>query len=181
MRTVWKSAAMWLIVVLGTSEAGSYAEDVSNASVSASVRLELIKYSQFQEAIKSYAGKVVVVDIWALWCAPCRKEFHNIVELHKEFAKKGVVCISLSLDEPAQAKATLAFLRSQNAVFPNYLLDEGEAGWDLLKVKGIPAVLVFDRDGQLVRRFTGDDPDNQFTYADVKAFVEMLVRDHTSN
>lgn len=141
----------------------------------AEVKLEVVKYNQLLEALKAQHGKVVVLDVWASWCAPCRKEFPHLVELHQRYAKEGVVCMSVSLDEPKQHNDALTFLKAKQAAFPNYLLDEGEKGWDHLDLKGIPAVFVYDRQGKLARRFTGDDPDNQYTYADVEKFVQKLI------
>jgi thiol-disulfide isomerase/thioredoxin len=141
------------------------------------IKLEVVKYGQLQDALKAKRGQVIVMDVWASWCVPCKEEFPHLVELHQRHAKDGVVCVSVSLDNPKQRDTALAFLKSKGAAFPNYLLDEGEAGWDKLDLKSIPAVFVYDREGKLARKFTGDDPDNQFTYADVTKFVqEQLAR-----
>jgi thiol-disulfide isomerase/thioredoxin len=145
------------------------------ASGAAEVRLEVVKHNQLLDALKAQRGKLVVLDVWATWCGPCKKEFPHLVELHQRYAKDGVVCVSVSLDEPKQRDTALTFLKSQKAAFPNYLLDEGDAAWDKLDVKSIPAVFVYDREGKLARKFTGDDPDNQFTYADVEKFVQDLL------
>lgn len=141
------------------------------------VRLEVVKFRQWKEALQKYRGKVVVVDVWASWCLPCKQGFPHLVELHKKYAKDGLLCMSVSLDDTEKRDIALAFLKSKQATFPNYLLDEGEKGWDKLDIKSIPAVFVFGRDGKLARRFTGDDPDNQFTYADVESFVNALLRE----
>ena len=142
------------------------------------IELRVVKYPQFLEAIRASKGRIVVVDAWATWCLPCKQEFPHLVELHKKYAQDGVVCMSVSLDEPQNQKAALAFLESCQATFPNFLLEEGQGGFDLLDLKGIPAVFVYDRAGQLARKFTMDDPDNQFTYADVGKLVhELLDRD----
>jgi thiol-disulfide isomerase/thioredoxin len=169
-----------LVVVGCGQERYSASQDVP-ASPSAGedrppeVKLEVVKYDQLLEALKARRGQVIVLDVWASWCVPCKQEFPHLVELHQRHAKDGVVCVSVSLDEPQQRDTALAFLKSQGAAFPNYLLDEGEAGWDKLDLKGIPAVFVYDRAGQLARKFTGDDPDNQFTHADVEKFVQELL------
>jgi thiol-disulfide isomerase/thioredoxin len=141
----------------------------------AEVKLEVVKYDQLRDALKAHHGKVVVMDAWASWCLPCKQEFPHLVELHQRYAKAGVVCVSVSLDEVKHHDRALAFLQSQKAAFPNYLLDEGEAVWDKLDLKSIPAVFVFGRDGKLARKFTNDDPDNQYTYADVEKFVKQLL------
>lgn len=142
----------------------------------AEVKLEVVKFDQLQKALKAQQGHVVVMDVWATWCVPCKQEFPHLVALHERHAKAGVVCMSVSLDEPKERDTALAFLKSKEAAFPNFLLDEGEKGWDrnMLDLKGIPAVFVYDREGKLARKFTNDDPDNQFTYADVEKLVKEL-------
>jgi len=85
----------------------------------------------------------------------------------------------LSLDDPTD-KAAVAeaerFLKEKKATFTNVLLDEnfGE-GFDKLNINGIPAVFIFGPDGKEVKRFTMDDPNNQFTYDEVEKAVAHLL------
>ena len=87
--------------------------------------------------------------------------------------------ISLSLDDPTD-KAAVAeaekFLKSKKAAFTNVLLDENFGdGFEKLNINAIPAVFLFGPDGKEVKRFTMDDPNNQFTYDEVeKAIVALL-------
>jgi hypothetical protein len=85
--------------------------------------------------------------------------------------------MSVTIDELDRKDAALAFLRSKRATFPNFLLDEDASLWQVKwDLKGVPAVFVFDRDGKRAAKFDGDDPDNQFTYADVEALVKKLLQ-----
>jgi thiol-disulfide isomerase/thioredoxin len=148
----------------------------------AKVELKTINYAQLVEAVKAHRGKVVVVDVWGDFCVPCKKEFPHLVEMQRKYNGEGLVCISvciatsdddLKTDEPKALK----FLTAQNAVFQNYLLEDGwkvcESKW---KIKGVPATFVFDRDGMRARRFTNDDPDNQYDLKDVEKLVTELLR-----
>ncbi|GIW82717.1 MAG: hypothetical protein KatS3mg105_4524 [Gemmatales bacterium] len=141
-----------------------------------SITLEPVKHEELLASIKRQKGKVVLVDVWASWCLPCKQGFPHLVELHKRYAKHGVVCMSVSLDDARQHDDALSFLKEKGATFVNYRLTEGEVGWDKLDIKSIPVVLVYGRDGNLVRRFTNDDPENQFTYADVEDLVKQLLK-----
>jgi hypothetical protein len=92
--------------------------------------------------------------------------------MHRKYAKDGVVCMSVSLDEKVDKELALKFLRAQRATFPNYLLDEEIEAWqEQLKIAGPPMVFVYDRDGQRVARFG----DKGFTYADVEKVVRQLL------
>ena len=148
----------------------------------ATVQLKTIKYDQLVEAVKAHRGKVVVVDVWGDFCIPCKKEFPHLVEMYKKYSGDGLVCISVCIatsdddlkkDEPKALK----FLTGQNAVFQNFLLEDGwkimETKW---KIKGVPATFVFDRDGLRAKKFTNDDPDNQYDMTDVEKLVIELLR-----
>ena len=123
--------------------------------------------------------KYTIVDAWSTTCGPCKENFPHLVEMHRKYAKKGLAVISLSLDDPTD-KAAVAeaekFLKAKKAGFTNVLLDENFGdGFDKLKISAIPAVFVYGPDGKEVKRFTMDDPNNQFTYDEVeKAIVALL-------
>src|SRR5262249_19781776 len=55
-----------------------------------------------QHRLADYAGKVVVVDLWATWCGPCRREIPHLVALDKEFKGRGVEVIGLTTEDPAK-------------------------------------------------------------------------------
>ena|SRR5579884_205807 len=104
------------------------------------------------------------------------KEFPHLVEMHERYGKDGLVCVSVNVDELENKDRALAFLKKRQAEFSNYLLDEEAEVWqNRLKLTGTPAVLVYGRDGKLVRKFEDTDPDHPFTYEDVEKFVRPLL------
>jgi hypothetical protein len=90
-----------------------------------------------------------------------------------------VVCVSVSVDEPDDAKArvrALEFLKAKGAAFPNYLLDENAQVWqDHFDINGPPAVFVYGRDGSLAGRFDHNDVNKQYTYRDVETLVRKVL------
>src|SRR5207247_2624252 len=98
-------------------------------------------------------GKVVVLDLWASWCGPCRQSFPHLVEMHHKYADRGLVCVSASIDEVGDKEKALKFLQSQNATFANYLIEDGDVAMRYFGVNGIPSVFVYDRDGQMAGPF----------------------------
>lgn len=162
----------------GGSEASTQAAPKpisSSAKESAEVDLKVVTYDELVAAVKAQKGKVVVIDAWATFCPPCMREFPNLVQMHKDFAKDGLVCMSVTIDELEQKDAALRFLRSKNATFANYLLNEDAAVWQTKwQLKGVPAVFVFGKDGQRAAKFDNDD-DHQFTYEDVRNLVVKLL------
>ncbi len=106
-----------------------------------------------------YAGKVVVLDIWATWCGPCRREIPHLVELSKEYGGRGVEVIGLTTEDPVRdEEAVREFAREFNI---NYTL--GWIGEDLYTTltRGqnvIPQTFVIGRDGRVIRHIRGFSP-----------------------
>jgi peroxiredoxin len=90
-------------------------------------------------------GKVVLVNFWATWCPPCRKEMPDLDALHERFKAQGFVILAIS-DEPAEK--VRPFISGHKYKFP-VLLDSGRAVNQLFRVEGIPKTFIFDRAGKL--------------------------------
>lgn len=139
------------------------------------ITIRPVKLVEFEKEIASNKGKVVVIDLWADFCHPCKEHFHHLVEIHEKHGKD-VACISASVDDIDAKDRCLKFLTAKKAHFANYLIDEKAGVWqDRWDVTAVPAVLVYGRDGALARKFTWDDPANQFTYPDVEKYVVELI------
>ncbi len=143
------------------------------------VKLERLNWSQLQKRLANPQAKYTMVDAWSTTCGPCKENFPHVVQMHKKFATKGLAIISLSLDDPSDTAAVAEaekFLKEKKAVFTNVLLDESSGdGFDKLNIMAIPAVFIFGPDGKEVKRFTMDDPNNQFTYDEVEKAVANLL------
>jgi thiol-disulfide isomerase/thioredoxin len=151
----------------------------ADKSAGGEVKLERLNWSQLQKRLANPGVKYTIVDAWSTTCGPCKENFPHVVEMQKKYAPKGLAVISLSLDDPAN-KAAVAeaerFLKEQKATFTNVLLDENfPDGFDKLNINAIPAVFIFGPDGKEVKRFTMDDPKNQFTYDEVEKAVANLL------
>ncbi|MEO6807760.1 MAG: TlpA disulfide reductase family protein [Isosphaeraceae bacterium] len=149
------------------------------------VTLVPVTYQEFEARRKAKNGqtKYTLVDVWATTCGPCKENFPHLVALHHKYAGQGLAVASLTLDPTDDARALTdarKFLNSQKAVFPNYLMNEEEGvGYEKLNINAIPAVFLYGPDGKEIKRFTLDDPDNQFTYEQVEAYVSALLRGET--
>ena len=107
---------------------------------------------------------------------PCKEEFPNLVKLHQERGRD-VACISVAMDDADDKAAAVKFLKQKKATFENYLRDEPDEVYQKkFDFVPLPAVLVYGRDGKLVKRFNGDKPANAFTYKDVRQLVETLLK-----
>jgi len=142
------------------------------------IELKIVKYPELIAAVKAQHGKVVVVDVWANTCIPCKREFPNLVKLCQEYGMDGLACMSVTVDPPENRDAALKFLKNKGAGFANYLLDEDASLWQgNWNVKGVPVVFVFDRAGKRAAKFDNDNPKKQFTYTDVRSLAVKLLEE----
>ena len=95
--------------------------------------------------LKSLSGKIVLVNFWATWCPPCRKEMPDLETLYQRYEKNGLVVLAISDEDAATVKP---FLADHKVSYP-VLLDPGRKVNELFRVQGIPVSFVYDRKGNL--------------------------------
>jgi thiol-disulfide isomerase/thioredoxin len=96
-------------------------------------------------------GKVVLIDFWASWCGPCRKENPNVVRLYKKYEKQGFTVLSVSLDE--DPNAWKAAIQKDGLIWKNHVSDL--KGWKsnmpvLYGFEGIPFTVLVNREGNII-------------------------------
>ena len=127
-----------------------------------------------QIKLANYSGKVVLINLWATWCGPCRMETPELVKLHKEFQGRGVEMIGLSTEDPdASAQSVADFVREYEVDY--------EIGWATREVAqtlmqgrtSIPQSFIIAKDGRILRRFIGFRPD--VTPGQIKQALEQAL------
>ena len=96
--------------------------------------------------LQALRGKVVLVNFWATWCDPCRREMPDLETLYRRFKNQGLVVLAISDDDAGKVKQLIVEKRFTYPV----LLDPGRKVTDLFRIEGIPKSFVYDRDGKLV-------------------------------
>lgn len=104
--------------------------------------------------LADFAGKVVLLDLWATWCAPCVQELPQLEALHRDLAPKGLAVVALSIDRGGWPKVRWFQQRGGLVDLPLYLDEERKAA-QVLGVTAIPAAFLYDRRGKLIERIDG--------------------------
>ena len=103
-----------------------------------------------EQALAQWRGKVLVVNFWATWCAPCREEMPQFVAMQTRDAAKGLQFVGIAVDDPAKVQA---FAREVNLNYPTLI--GGYGAIELSKTLGndlaaLPFTVVLDRRGRVV-------------------------------
>ncbi len=124
----------------------------TGASPSNSILSEFSKLDGGAFDASAYAGKVMVVDFWATYCAPCIKEIPSFNRLNREFAGQGVAVVGVGMDEEG-AELVAPFLKKHPMEYPVALGSQSlNKEYNL---EALPVTLVLDRTGKQVKRFDG--------------------------
>jgi len=112
---------------------------------------EFLTDGKKQMKLSDLKGKVVLIDFWASWCGPCRKENPNVVKTYEKYKNDGFTIMSVSLDTD-RAK-WLAAIKQDNLTWPNHCSDL--AFWSsavvpLYNIQGIPSTVLIDKEGKII-------------------------------
>ena len=124
-------------------------------------RLIPVDETSLPKVLAAEKGKVVLLNFWATWCDPCRKELPDLIALEKRLGPKGFKIVFVSADDPDDEPGARRFLQSKNIAFPAYLKhaknDDKFIDWMDPKWSGaLPALFLYDRAGKRVKSFIGE-------------------------
>lgn len=97
-------------------------------------------------------GQIVLIDFWASWCGPCRRENPNVVQTYEKYKNDGFTIVSVSLDTDAQK--WINAIEQDHLSWPNHISDLG--GWNskvaqIYKVSSVPFTVLIDREGRIIK------------------------------
>lgn len=122
---------------------------------------------------EDFQGTVVLVNFWATWCPPCRREIPTLVKIQNQYADKGVEVLGISLDKGDRDKVS-AFI---NKIGVNYAvaLGDTEIAGKFGALGAIPFSFLVDRQGRIVNRYPG-----YTTYESLRDSIEALLAEDTA-
>lgn len=106
------------------------------------------------KSLADYRGQVVLLNIWATWCGPCRIEMPSIEELHRVLGPRGLRVVAVSVDDPGQEPQIRSFARDLGLTF-EILHDPSGAIGKAYQVTGYPETFVIGRDGVIRKKVIG--------------------------
>ncbi len=164
--------AVLLLVVAGGCAGRSNPSGPAEA-----VTVRVVDEAEFAEVLDRHRGKVVLVDIWATWCLNCLELFPHTVELSRQYADRGLVVVSLSMDDPDEQAAVLEKLQSNNATFENFISRYGGSDKSAnafgLEDLVLPKYRLYDRTGQVHKTLRSSE--GPVSAEDVDRAVEELL------
>lgn len=129
---------------------------VEKAVVSSLPEFNLPDLSGRQHNISEWRGKVLVINFWATWCPPCRKEIPDFIALQEQYAAQGVQFIGIAIED---REPVAEYTAAGKINYP--ILLGGDNGITLARqlgnsVNAVPYTLVVDRQGQIIHRHPGE-------------------------
>jgi cytochrome c-type biogenesis protein len=123
-------------------------------------------------SISDYQGKVILVNLWATWCEPCREEMPSLGELHSMFPRSDFEIIGVSIDDPGFEEIIVQTMAEDNLTYPVWLDPENRFQF-MFRTIGVPESFLIDADGQIIHQWKGAfDPISDDTINLVDATIQ---------
>lgn len=166
----------WLSMAAGTAGADLPAPDLSYELTRLDPPLPAPDFTlpdmdEEKHSLSDYRGKVVMLNFWATWCPPCRREIPSMESIFQDLGEAGFVVLAVNeFEDPEHVFA----YTGQLSVFPNFpiLFDADSAVAQAYNVKGLPTTVLIDKQGRIVYRAVGG---RDFDHAEVRKIVRELL------
>lgn len=123
-----------------------------------------------EQRLSSFKGRIVILNFWATYCIPCRKEMPDLAAIQNEYAALGVQVIGASTDEPEDREKVLQFVKETKVNFPIWL---GATPQHMMKFglgAALPGTVIIDREGRVAKVISG-----VVNQADLKKQIDSML------
>ena len=115
---------------------------------------EMKREAKREKSLADYRGKVVLLNVWATWCEPCRVEMPSIEKLHREFGPHGLAVVAISVDDPGAEQRIQDFVKEFGLTF-EVLHDPKQVTTRNYQITGYPETFIIARDGTIRKKLIG--------------------------
>ncbi len=157
----------WLVVLgivailgIGAAAASYFLKDeLTNVSVGSKAPgfiAQTLDTPASSKSLSDYRGEVLVLNIWATWCGPCRQEMPSMEALYKDLGPKGLKIVAVSIDDAGMEQKIREFAAEYELSF-EILHDAAGAIQSIYRTTGVPETFVVDRKGVIRKKWIGAD------------------------
>ena len=161
-----KSTKVLLFGLMGWISIASVSAQVNNVGCSETDRkanLNFVLKDIFGNdvTLSDYRGKVILLDFWATWCAPCRIEIPGFIELYDQYEKDGLEVLGISVDDPIST--LLLYTEDMGMDYPVLIGDQRDDVKDAFgPLLGFPSTFLINREGMICHQHIGFTPKEKF-------------------
>jgi len=159
LSAIWEWEAALTQARAPTESGGGPERDSSNGAARAAPDVPpepsfaLLRLDGTHETMARYAGKVLVLNVWATWCAPCRREIPDLERLSRRLDPRRFAVVGVSVDDDPDFVGE--YLRDVGATYENYIDGDRTVTRGRLGVVALPETLIFGPDGRVAFRHVG--------------------------
>ena len=128
-----------------------------------------------EKSLAEYRGQVVMINVWATWCLPCRIEMPSIEALHKDYAPKGLKIVAISIDDPGTDSTIRTFVKQYGLTF-EILHDPKGKITEAYDITGYPETFIVGKDGVIRKKLMSATDWNS---PEARALVDRLLSERT--
>ncbi|MEO7647118.1 MAG: TlpA disulfide reductase family protein [Gemmatimonadaceae bacterium] len=154
VRTIWAAAIGCVLAASGCSGADGAGSAARVEIGSPAPAYSAVSLGGDSVSLAAHRGKVVLLNVWATWCHPCRDEIPELQALHERYAARGLELVGVSVDTEGADDVIREFMRDFNMTYPVWR-DPAERVSAQFHIVGVPATFLIDREGVLRWRKTG--------------------------
>jgi peroxiredoxin len=150
--------------------AASLAERQYSSVIGKEIELTLNDLFGTEQRLSSLKGRIVVLNFWATYCIPCRKEMPDLASIQNNYGAMGVQVIGASADEPEDRKTVLQFIKETKINFPVWI---GASTTDMMRFGlgvALPATVIINREGRVAKVISG-----VVNHADLKKQIDAML------